>query len=306
MNGPPTPEGRLPVARPVASSGHARLRTSGDTRGRSEVGNHLPSSGRLGRRQLVSLSETLSDRDIAILRLVAGHRFIATTQIEQLVFSDHSTSSSGARACRRVLRRLHRQGVLTALERRIGGIRAGSASYVWRLSHAGQRLLNLLDGEDSVAKLHEPSERLLNHCLMVAETHVSIRQFAREHGLDVLDVTTEPHCWRTYHGMAGELRTLKPDLGAITATPEYVDHWLLEADTGSEHPPTTVLKCRQYLDYFATLPSGDIVPRVIWVVPSHKRADRLRRAFLDARLDPRLFKVTELSDLGPVLAGGAS
>ena len=307
MNGSDQHRVRLPVALPVAPSTDSRSGTSEAPQSRLGVGNH-PLLGspvrRMGRRHLETLADRLSARDIELLRLVASHRFIATKQIEALLFSRHASAVSGARTCRRVLRRLDRELLLESLERRVGGTRAGSASSIWRLSHAGQRLLALVDGNGAVAKLHEPSERLLNHCLMVAEIHVAIAQAATEHGLEILTIQTEPSSWREHLGLAGERRILKPDLSATTATTEYEDHWLLEADTGSEHPPTVVLKCRQYLDYFAGLPTGDVVPRVVWVVPNRARLTKLREAFSRAGLDTNLFLVVELADLADVISGG--
>jgi hypothetical protein len=95
---------------------------------------------------------------------------------------------------------------------------------------------------------------------------------------------------------------------AVTASGEYEDHWMLEADTGSEHPPTVVRACRRYLTYFATgieQAARGVLPRVVWVVPHHKRADKLTAAFEAARFEPGTFRVSTLNDLPSVIAGGA-
>ncbi len=54
---------------------------------------------------------------------------------------------SAARIARRVLARLTELGVLARLERRIGGLRAGSSGYVYYLGPAGQRLVAYWQGQ---------------------------------------------------------------------------------------------------------------------------------------------------------------
>ena len=61
-------------------------------------------------------------------------------QLERLHFTELS-GASGPVVRRRVLGRLVRWEVLTTLERRIGGVRAGSSGLVYALNIAGKRLV---------------------------------------------------------------------------------------------------------------------------------------------------------------------
>ena len=305
----------LPVALPAASSDSVHLPTSGVHQGGSGAGNTPPSpvrtargQARLGARQLGRVAGLLSERDIRVVREVRRHRFLSTKHLEALIFAGHASQASAARSCRRVLERLRRDGLIEHLERRVGGIRAGSAGHVWHLTHAGSRLLTLLDGDGTPTRFREPSQRLLDHYLMVADIHLALRTGASGDGFELLDLALEPASWRRYTGIGGEPRLIRPDLAAVTASGDYQDSWLLEADTGSEHPPTVVRACRRYLDYFATgieQASSGVIPRVVWVVPHDARADKLRGAFARARLDRSLFRVTTLARLVEAIGEGA-
>ncbi len=313
------PETALPLDRPAAWStdlGSGRsagaLRPVGDgnsalTKGR--MTSNRASARRFGRRSVRVLVESLSARDLAVLRSIAEHRFLGTRHIEALQFHDHATALSGARSARRVLRRLNDHGLLQHLQRRIGGIRAGSAGYIWTLGSVGVRVLAELDGATAPGRYREPSLRLLNHCLAIGEVHVELVDASRAGHYELVTVQLEPASWRRFLGFGGETRLVRPDLAVVTALDDYEDHWFLEVDLGSEHPPTVVRKCRLYLDYQA---SGQeqtalgVFPRVVWVVSDPSRAQRLRTALRQARLDGALFKVTRPGELTDLLARGAS
>ena len=89
------------------------------------------SSERLSRRGVEMLANRLSARDRAIIGQVAKLRLMSARQIESLHFTDadHESHLAAARACRRVLERMVQHRLLTRLDRRVGGLRAGSASY---------------------------------------------------------------------------------------------------------------------------------------------------------------------------------
>jgi protein involved in plasmid replication-relaxation len=306
----------VPLDGPVAWSSNPRSRRPDTPRGSSGDGNSLTSKevqparrGRIGAGQLRLRIESLSARDLAVLRSVRDHRFLGTRHVEALHFRGHATALSAARLARRLLLRLYKQNLLDHLDRRIGGIRAGSAGYIWTLSSAGARLLAEVDGASSIRRQHEPSLRLLNHYLAVAEVHVELIDADDAGRFDVIDVQVEPGSWRRFHGLGGEVRLVRPDMAVVTASGDYEDHWFLEVDLGSEHPPTVVKKCHLYLDY---LDSGTeqgrlgVFPRVLWVVPDETRLDRLQRALTEDHLDPDLFRIATMASLSETLAGGAS
>src|SRR5918911_3628341 len=124
-------------------------------------------SAYLGRRGLAQLRERLSERDVQVLRSVAEHRFLRTRQIEALHFDDHASDLAGARVCRRVLARLTEERLLTRLQRRVGGVRAGSASFVYTLGPVGRRLL-----DDPPRRTAEPSAAFLAHTLAGAQAPI--------------------------------------------------------------------------------------------------------------------------------------
>lgn len=98
------------------------------------------------RSDLADLAERLTERDLLVLQDVEKYRLLTTKQIQLLHFDPaHTTSMASARAATRTLSRLRHARVLAALERRIGGARAGSAGFVWYVSPAGERLLRTLD-----------------------------------------------------------------------------------------------------------------------------------------------------------------
>lgn len=304
----------LPLGRPVVWSSPEHSRTSERVQGRSESGNSVPTSGahlairrRVGDRSLRLILEALSPRDLAILHSVAEHRFLGTRHIEALHFHDHATALSGARSARRVLRRLHGYRLLDHLERRVGGIRAGSAGYIWTLGPVGVRVLAETQA-GSARRQAEPSLRLLNHCLAIAEVHVELIEASRDGRFELAAVQLEPHSWRRFLGLGAEIRLVRPDLAVVTAVGEYEDHWFMEVDLGSEHPPMVVRKCRLYLDYQAGGSEQErlgVFPRIVWVVPDQRRLDRLSAALRQADLDPALFRITTTETVTDLIAGGA-
>jgi hypothetical protein len=229
---------------------------------------------RVGRRQLAAFRASLSDRDTDVLCSVAALHFASTKQLERLHFrSAETTPLAAARATTRTLTRLRRIHLLDHLERRVGGVRAGSAAFVWRLAPAGSRLL----GHDHRRRSREPSLAHLAHVLEVADLVVRLHEQARSHAaVDLVEVQTEPACWRAFVGMQGARVLLKPDLRLTIGRGEHELHWFVELDRGSEHRPALTRKLSAYLA--AWRDGGEqartgVFPRVLWVVPDEQRAD---------------------------------
>lgn len=265
---------------------------------------------RVGERGLRAVSEQLSQRDGAVLESVAAHRFLTTRQIEALHFHDHGSPLAGARTCRRVLRRLHALGLLAHLQRRVGGVRAGSSSFIWCLGPVGDRLRRMNRGEGVRQRVREPSPTFVDHCLAVADAHLSLVTAERAGQLQLAQLELEPDCWRHYLGPSGGRETLRPDLFAVTVTGEYEDHWFLEIDRGTESLPTIVRKCRQYEAYRRTgleQEGAGVFPIVVWVVPTPSRQEKLREAIVAARgVDAGLHRVVLPAELVGLISGGGS
>ncbi|HJQ00854.1 MAG TPA: replication-relaxation family protein [Jatrophihabitans sp.] len=228
------------------------------------------------------------------------HQFLTTTQLQRFHFTDHHTPAA-ARICRRVLGRLHQLRVIEHLDRHIGGIRAGSASYVWRIGLIGDRLLQLHDGPSARSRRKEPSPRYLFHRLAVADVHLALRD--GDWRLDT--VAAEPGCWRPFTGPNGARQILKPDLYAVTISGDYEDHWFIEVDRATESLPTLLKKCAQYQHYRASNQEQQrhgVFPRVLWIVPTERYAEALRRAIArTAHLPTELFRVCTVPSLPAAL-----
>jgi len=266
-------------------------------------------TGRLGRIGSVGLERTregLSDRDWQVVRLVSAHRYLTTRQVEGFCFSGHASELTAARVCRRVLKRLKEQRIVEPLERRIGGVRAGSASFVWQLGPVGHRLVS----SGTRKRSFEPSALFLGHSRTVAEAHLALVRADRGQSLTLDHAETEPGCWRPYSGLGGSREVLKPDLYIVTvdpSDPDYELRWFVEIDCGTENPKRLLDKCQRYLDYAATgieQQSGGF-PLVVWVMSDETAVGRLRAA-IDAHLGPNreVFRVTRQDSLADLMAGG--
>ncbi len=269
--------------------------------------------GHLGLQELLS---ELSPRDLHVLHLLAGHRFLTTQHLECFVFAPHLTPLSAARTSRRVMRRLAGCRLVRSLRRNVGGLYGGSMALVWHLTTTGYRVvaaaLGQLDEPDrAVRRVREPSTTYLAHHLAVADARLSIlRASQRPDGFQLVTVDTEPDCWRRFQ-ILGRTALLAADLHVVTRSldGEFEDRWFLEVDRATEHPPAVLRKCLTYAQYRRT---GDeqaragVFPLVVWAVPHEQRVRRLERAISgDRRRDPGVFRVVTRDRLGDLIAAGA-
>lgn len=248
----------------------------------------------ISRRSLHDIAERLSPRDWAILRFLSAHRFASTTQLRRTSFTTHATTGAATRATLRVLDRLLEHRLVTRLDRRVGGVRQGSSGFIWHLDVAGERLTRQKDAP----RRHvggDLSTAFVDHTLAVTETVVALHESTQETGLRLSTVLVETAAWRSYLNRHGVATILKPDLFVTLSTPEYDDHWYIEVDRGTEHLPVLLQKCRAYTAYKATgraQAEHGVFPRVLWIVPTPRRVDRLTGAIRsDPLLPTRLFTV---------------
>ena len=263
---------------------------------------------RAGRAIARRWREGLSNRELAVVTSVSTFRYLTVPQVEELHFSDHASPETGSRICRRVLERLADGGVLWRLERRVGGVHAGSATYVYGLGALGHRILES-EGRRRVRRC-EPSLAFLDHTLAVAELAVGLHRLAREGAVEIGEIIPEPACWRRFSGgLEGDL-VLKPDLAAAIQTGEYELRWFVEVDLGTHSAAAALRKCRLYQRYWRTGAEQDhhgIFPQVLFVTPLERRAALLQRTLESAHdLKTDLFAVTTTTQELDVLAGGPS
>jgi hypothetical protein len=223
----------------------------------------------------------LSPRDLAVVRAVGEWQVLSGGQIQRWFYPIQSSRAGALRRTQRATQRLVDAGILDRLERRIGGVRAGSAGSCYVLGLNGQRLVR------SEGSLRRPRRRLglgaayVDHALAAAEIAAQLHVQRRVGDLLRLDVVGEPGAWRNYLGRGGEPETLKPDLFAAfvtSAEPEMERRWFVEVDRGTESLPRIVAKCRRYLDYLATgqeQQRNGVFPLVLWSVRTLRRQQQI-------------------------------
>ena len=142
-----------PIARPETLSRRGRKPNNcGPSQlGSTAKGSALPQTHLTGAR-LEQLAGSLSVRDREVLRFVHDSRFATGHQLVRRFWRTSDQASAGARAARRVLKRLVDLRVLTTLPRRIGGIRTGSQGLIYRTGRAGVRLLAIRASADLALK----------------------------------------------------------------------------------------------------------------------------------------------------------
>jgi hypothetical protein len=247
------------------------------------------------------LAERLSERDMAILASLDQFRLLSSQHLQRLHFTDHATDLAAARACNRVMERLRRLGVIGSLDRRVGGVRRGSASYVWQLAAAGERYLRATQGHAHRRRFMEPGGAFVNHTLAVNDVAIGLIETTRASGVQLETLTTEPSNWRSYLGAGGETQWLKPDLQVVLrghdAEGDYEEHFFLEIDLGTEHLPRIQTKCRIYAAYAATgayQAQHDVFPHVVWLSSDPARRKALRTAVTGTSgLPSDLFRITK-------------
>lgn len=248
---------------------------------------------------------------LQIVASVALHRFLTTRQICRLHFADKDTETGALRSANRTLDKLRDLRLLVSLERRIGGVRAGSGAFVWSLAHVGARLLQRtddVDGQPRRRREFEPSSTFLEHTLAVAEVSLRLTEAARRGAITLLGIQHEPDCWRAYNGAGGGVVRLKPDLAIVTATDQFEDHWFIEVDLASEPPSRIIRTCLNYEEYRR---SGveqrqlGLFPAVVWIVPTVRRQLTLQsRLRQHEMISPGLFTIITLDELEGLLQRG--
>lgn len=263
----------------------------------------MTSASRLGRRGLRGLQEELSQRDQDVIADVRRFRLLSGQQLSCLHFA---ASASGARSARRVLARLTEHALLVRLQRRVGGVRAGSDGFVYALGPVGDRLLA---GDKPRRRAREVSDGFLRHTLAVADVYVSLRAAERSGGLHLLAIETEPSSWRRVSSTYGS-DWLKPDLITVVAQGDLEVHSFVEVDLGTEHRAALA---RKLTAYEQALRSGEeerrrgLFPQVIWLVPDVARIKVISRLAAQLSCTSGLHRAELQSDVVAALGtGGAS
>jgi hypothetical protein len=243
------------------------------------------SGHRIDATGLERIRAQLDSRALAIIRQVSDLRLMSAEQIASIHFSPgaEESASSAQRTGRRVLARLTEQKALVRTSRRVGGVRAGSSGFIYALGSIGQRLI----GEEGPRRrFREPSATFADHTLAVSQLVVDLTVASRSGSFDLLEIETEPACWRVHGGLAGR-QTLRPDLFVSLGVGAYERRYFIEVDRGTEHLPALLRKCHSYDSYYRTgteQATHGVFPKVAWIVPDHRRVDLLERAIRASKL----------------------
>ena len=221
--------------------------------------------------RLVQLARSLTAREQAVLSTVARMRLVTGGQLRRLHFTDVSR-----RQTRAVLTSLTDRRLLARLPRAVGGVRAGSAGFVYALDIAGQRLAS--PGGRRRHRPWTPGVAFLAHTLEITEVYVRLVEAVRAGRLVLEDFATEPACWRSFHGPGGVQLVLKPDAAVTVRLGGFVDRWFVEVDRGTEATTTIARKGDVYRLYWASgreQADTGVFPRVLWLVPDEHRHEQL-------------------------------
>ena len=255
--------------------------------------------------ELVRLDARLSSRDRQIIRLVGTLSLVSGSQLRRVYFASAGSGRHDAQLARRALLRLTRHGLLERLERRIGGVRAGSDGFCYRLAPGAQRLINSWDGAglERGRRLPEPSLGFAAHRLAVSEICVLTCEAATQGQLELLEFDAEPACWRRYVGPMSQVLTLKPDAFARVGVGEWELVWFIEVDLGTVGQAARALQAAAYRAYWRSGAAGKVMPRVLWLCADERVVSRAAVAIGPEREPEGLFVITHSDQAVSCLCG---
>ncbi len=133
-----------------------------------------------------------------------------------------------------------------------------------------------------------------------------MEEAARRGELDIIEVQSEPDCWREFLGGFGGRLTLTPDLFVRVGVGALEDRWQIEVDLATEASGTLLTKLNRYLAHYR---SGSeqhhhgVYPRVLWGVPDAHRLEQVREVLRRLPTEAgRLFTVCVLDEVVAHLA----
>jgi hypothetical protein len=261
--------------------------------------------------RLLTLAADLAPRERLVLEELVRFRLMSHAQLTAILEepSNGSTPASAARASRRILAQMTSLGLLARLERRVGGVRAGSQGYIYYLGPAGQRLVAFWQGRGITKgrSRPEPGGRFVRHHLAVAQLYIDVRRAGQDGVLDLLAFDPEPASWRQLVNGFGGHTLLKPDAFLRIGIGAYEDRYFVEVDLGSESRIVIAQKLRGYVSYWhsgAEQQDHGVFPRVLLLTTTEARKSALMEVC--ERLPAEswsLFTITTLDKALEVLSG---
>lgn len=235
----------------------------------------------------------LGPRDWAVLHDLARVRLLTGRMVQRLHVHEGS-SLTQARRTRSLLQRLHDLGLVHRSERRIGGVYAGSAGFVYGLTAVGQRLTTKLGpaGGKRLRRPWEPAAGFVDHVLAVSELYVKLREAERGGEVDLISFEAEPAGWRWWVDVSGKRLVLKPDAVVVLGSGDIELHEFVEVDRSTESGTVLKRKALVYVDYWQAgveQAKSGIFPLVVWLVPDERRKQQLVEVL--ARLPPEAWQL---------------
>lgn len=226
-------------------------------------------------QRLATVEGQLGARDQLVIDTLDRVRLATTVQLHRLLLVGPEPST--LRRTQALLARLVRLGVVTRLERRVGGVRSGSAGQVYALDALGQRLTPSGCGPAGGRRTRKPwtpSLLFVSHTLSAAELYVRLREAEHAGALSLLDFDAEPLSWRAFAGLGGARTILKPDAFVRGGLGEFEDRYFIEVDQATESLPALARKLTVYRRYYATgreQGRTGAFPAVLFLVPHEDR-----------------------------------
>lgn len=248
---------------------------------------------------LRELEVKLTKHDLTVIKHVSDLRFVSGSQLTRLCFGGSDDPAANARAARRALLRLTRRGALARLPRPIGGVRSGSAGFVYRLDVGGQHLAVRYGWQPERRRRRSltPGTLFVRHALQVSELHTQLIEADRSRRFELLELTAEPACWRSFGGFGSQRQTLKPDSFVRLGVGPYEDSYFVEVDMGTEGSRALERQLKLYVSYHASAAEQQrrgVFPRVLWLTPDERRAEVIADSVQQLRAaDRELFQVAQ-------------
>jgi hypothetical protein len=148
------------------------------------------------------------------------------------------------------------------------------------------------------------------HSLAITELAVRLREAERKGQIEVIDLQTEPRCWRRHPGPGGGSVVCKPDAYIRLGVGSWEENFFLELDLATESPNTLTRKMAAYWALWSSgveQASRGVFPRVLWVVPDLRRHQVVVDACSGQPAESwQLHQVTTFEDAVGLMVGGTA
>lgn len=217
-------------------------------------------------------------RDLDAIRLIASHRFLTRPQLEELLLSAATlTPRSRHVLAWRVLGRLQRDGYVAVTPRQIGGATGGSSLPAYFLTATGLRVAATMLSDLPNRRPARRAAFLAPHSIVTTEIELAFRRAARA------DRSHEVMIWEADWQIAMRYadRWVVPDARLTYRTGDWLQHFFLEADLGTEGTRFFARKMRRYVELYDSGVWRDFMrswARILTVTLTDGRASSLRRA----------------------------